>query len=205
MDRALFEDSDVSRETLVALEEFSADLLKWTKKINLISPSTQGDIWERHIKDSAQLWLLRGESTKTWCDLGSGGGLPGLVLAFLSKGEGSPVRFTLIESDARKSAFLSTMGSKYDLPVQIITERIEAARPANADLVSARALAPMPKLLDFAHRHIAEGGLFLLQKGAQFKKEIDLARESWHFDCEVVPSRTHSAAVVLKIKEVVRA
>lgn len=205
MDRALFEDSDVSRETLAALEEFSADLLKWTKKINLISPSTQGDIWERHIKDSAQLWLLRGESTKTWCDLGSGGGLPGLVLAFLSKGEGSPVRFTLIESDARKSAFLSTMGSKYDLPVQIITERIEAARPANADLVSARALAPMPKLLDFAHRHIAEGGLFLLQKGAQFKKEIDLARESWHFDCEVVPSRTHSAAVVLKIKEVVRA
>lgn len=197
--------ADVSRETQEALEGYSHELMKWSKRINLISPSTYSDVWQRHIADSAQLWPLRRSSQSTWCDIGSGGGLPGIVLAILSKGEGSPVKFSLIESDTRKAAFLTTMVSRFDLPATVVAQRIEGTTPVDADIVSARALAPLPKLIELAIRHMAPQGMLLLQKGARFKNEIDAARESWHFDCEIIPSQTHPDAVVLKIKEIARA
>lgn len=195
----------VSRETQDALKELSDDLLRWTKRINLISPSTYSDIWERHIEDSAQIWPLRPESTKSWCDLGSGGGLPGLVLAVLAKGESAPAQFTFIESDMRKCAFLTTMISKYELPATVLSKRIEAANPVHADVISARALAPLPKLIELALRHAKEDAIFLFQKGAQHKNEIDAAQQTWHFKYEAVPSQTHTGAVILKITEVERA
>ncbi|MEL7211246.1 MAG: 16S rRNA (guanine(527)-N(7))-methyltransferase RsmG [Pseudomonadota bacterium] len=196
---------NVSRETTEALQEFSADLLKWTKRINLIAPSTHDDIWARHIEDSAQLWPLRSENSEKWCDIGSGGGLPGLVLAILSKGEGADTAFTFIESDTRKCAFLTTMIAKFALHATVKAQRIEDAAPVEADIVSARALAPLEKLLELATRHATPEGTFLLQKGAQFQNEIDAARDSWHFKYESIQSQTHPDAVVLKIKEVARA
>ncbi|WP_224824277.1 16S rRNA (guanine(527)-N(7))-methyltransferase RsmG [Cognatishimia sp. MH4019] len=205
MGARLLDGLDVSRETNEALHELSADLLKWTKRINLIAPSTQDDIWARHIQDSAQLWPLRDANPEKWCDIGSGGGLPGLVLALLAKGEGAALDFTFIESDTRKCAFLTTMATKFSLKATVIAERIEVAPPVEADILSARALAPLPKLLDLATRHATPNSVFLLQKGAQFENEIDAARDSWHFKYETIPSQTHPDAVVLKIKEVARA
>ena len=139
-----------------------------------------------------------------WCDIGSGGGLPALVLAILAAGEGALTNFILIESDTRKCAFLTTMITEFGLRATVVSKRIEDAEPLEADVVSARALAPLPKLLDLAVRHAKPGGLFLLQKGAQHENEIDAARDSWHFNHECVRSQTHADAVVLKIKEVVR-
>ncbi len=205
MAEQLLDGLTVSRETNGALQELAADLLKWTKRINLIAPSTQDDIWARHILDSAQLWPLRGFDPEKWCDIGSGGGLPGLVLALLSSGEGASTAFTFIESDTRKCAFLTTMIAKFSLKAAVIAQRIESAEPANASVISARALAPLPKLFDLAVRHATPESVFLLQKGAQFENEIDAARDSWHFKYESIPSQTHPDAVVLKIKEVARA
>ena len=200
----LCEGLNVSRETEEALRQFSEDLLKWTRRINLIAPSTQEDVWRRHILDSAQIWSLRPQNTDTWCDIGSGGGLPALVLAILARGEGDLTNFTLIESDTRKCAFLTSMIAKFELQAKVVPKRIEEADPIGADVVSERALAPHPKLLELAVRHAKPGSLFLLQKGAQYKNEIDAARDSWHFDYECVQSQTHADAVVLRIKEVVR-
>lgn len=194
----------VSRETIEALEGFTAELLKWTKKINLIAPSTAGEAWTRHIEDSAQLWGLRPERAGSWCDLGSGGGLPALVLAILAKESDPETIFTLIESDNRKCAFLTTVISKFDLRAEVKPLRIEAAPPAQADVVSARALAPLATLLEYAERHVAPKGTLLLQKGAQYQNEIDAARKAWHFKYESIPSMTSAESVVLKIQEVSR-
>lgn len=205
MTLTLLPDLSVSRETMDSLHSFSDELIKWTKRINLIAPSTADDVWNRHIIDSAQIWLLKGQPSTHWCDIGSGGGLPGLVLALLSKGEGAPTEFTFIESDKRKCAFLTTMSAKFDLKVKVLPQRIEQADPANSDVLTARALAPLSKLLELAMRHVRPDGVLLLQKGALFENEIDAARDSWHFKHEAIPSQTHPDAVVLKIEEVVRA
>src|SRR5262245_48768743 len=132
-------DPDVSRETLGRLEVMVETLLRWRKAINLIGRATLDDIWGRHILDSAQLAPLIPAEAKTVADLGSGAGFPGLVLAALRPA----LDITLIEADARKSAYLGEAARKMGLPRQpkIVVSRIEAAPPARADVVTARALA----------------------------------------------------------------
>lgn len=195
---------DVSREThdrLLALQALTA---KWTERINLISRSTRDEIWTRHILDSAQLFPLAPETAKTWVDLGSGGGFPGLVLGCLLA-DRPGARITLIESDQRKCAFLRTATRELGLPADIVTRRIEQADPVGAEVLTARALAPLAELLPLAARHLAPGGLALFPKGHGAAQEIEAARHGWVFDCVTTPSITDPDATLLRIERIARA
>ena len=195
----------VSRETSVLLEVFADELVRWTKRINLIAPATVADVKHRHIEDSLQLANFLSVTPAKWCDLGSGGGLPGIPLAILAQGWLLETQFVLIESDARKAAFLRTISTKLDLPVTTLSARIEAVPPQAADIVSARALAPLDKLLGYVHRHLKSDGTALLMKGRNHAEEVEAARRNWHFDLEVQPSRTDPEARILVLRNIARA
>ena len=195
---------NVSRETLDRLEAFVAVLLRWNEKINLVSPGTIKDVWRRHILDSAQLYSLVDASQKNWADLGSGGGFPGLVVALLAK-ESDDLTMTLVESDRRKAAFLRAALRECDASARIVTERIEALPGLSADILSARALAPLDRLLAHCETHLAIGGTALFPKGARVDEEVAEARKKWSFECEFIPSVTDQEGVILKIGDVQRA
>lgn len=197
-------DLNVSRETLEKLKKYEALVKKWTVKINLISKSTISDIWNRHILDSIQLFNLappRGH----WADLGSGGGFPGVVVAILTQDTALPHRITLVESDQRKCAFLRTAVRELSLDAEVICGRIESLPPLNADIISARALADLDKLLGFAERHLAQDGAALFPKGARWKNEAAEARKRWSYGCETSISKTDPDAAILKIKNIAHA
>ncbi len=189
----------VSRETLEQLEAFAALLEKWTKSINLIASNTVGEIWERHIADSAQIYGLAPQNWESWVDLGSGGGLPGLVIAILDD-QSRPV--TLVESDKRKCLFLHTVRRELSLNVVVKNLRIEAADFENMDVVSARALASLPDLLSFASPLLTPNGIALFPKGARYQQELDQAKEAWHFDVEEFQSQTNAESRILRISRI---
>ncbi|MDB6452757.1 16S rRNA (guanine(527)-N(7))-methyltransferase RsmG [Falsirhodobacter sp. 20TX0035] len=189
---------DVSRETHLLLEDYVASLLKWTQKINLIAKASERDIWQRHVADSVQLYKLGGRG-KTWVDLGSGGGLPGLVIAIMAK-EHDPDRVvTMVESDQRKCVFLREMISRHKLNAQVVNARIEAVPPLGADVLSARALTALPALLGFTQLHRSKTGIALFPKGVRHMEEIADARKTWQFDHVVHPSRTDSEGVIVEV------
>jgi len=192
---------DVSRETRANLERFAALLTKWQGSINLVAPNTLGDLWPRHIEDSLQLLPLLPDRAQAFVDLGSGGGFPGLVLAIALKSVRPDARMTLIESDARKGAFLNEAIRATGANAQVITGRIDDIAPSGADVVTARALAPLPRLLGFAARHLAPQGTALLQKGGKVHEELAAARADWHFEYALYPSLTSEDGVILQIRE----
>lgn len=192
---------DVSRETKLKLEDFCDLLLKWNKRINLISKASEDDVWQRHIEDSAQLYIVGGDGDH-WADIGSGGGLPGIVLAIFAS-EYHPSRsFSLVESDQRKCAFLREAARICEVKVQVIAGRIEQIPALNADILSARALAPLSSLLEFSKLHRKPEGLCLFLKGARFEEEIAAARKTWHFDPIVHKSQTDAAGAIVEIRNV---
>lgn len=195
---------DVSRETIEKLEIYANLVRKWTKRINLVAPGTVEALWERHFTDSAQLLSLAPDSVKTWVDLGSGGGFPGAVIAMMASTTGSDLAITLIESDQRKAAFLRTVARETDTRIYVLAERAETADPSGADVVTARALAPLELLLGYVTRHIGENGIALLPKGANASSEVELALKTWSFTCESVPSMTDNQAAILKIGDIKR-
>lgn len=189
----------VSRETLERLEELEMLVQKWTPKINLVSARTISDIWTRHFADSVQLFDLAPSDARIWADLGSGGGFPGLVIAILAADERPGLSVTLVESDQRKAAFLMTAIHSLDLPAKVCAERIESSAPIGADVVSARALAPLDVLLGFAERHLDPSGVAVFPKGANVDRELALALEHWRFSYQKEPSKTDGNSVVLII------
>lgn len=194
---------DVSRETIADLEVFSDLTTKWTPKINLIARGSVGEIWQRHIIDSVQLYRFAPDGFHTWVDLGSGGGFPGIVMAIIAKEKNPAAEFTLIESDQRKSAFLRTAKRELDLSVSVLSERIEEATPQSADVVSARALAPLSALVPLVHRHIKPDGLCLLHKGRQAIQEVADAEKNWMFDLEDHTSFTDPEARILVMQRII--
>ncbi|MDO6729810.1 16S rRNA (guanine(527)-N(7))-methyltransferase RsmG [Marinovum sp. 2_MG-2023] len=194
------ESLNVSRETFDRLEIFVALLRKWSPRINLVSKSTMAQVWERHIADSIQVVEAAGATGEKWVDLGSGGGLPGLVIALSNP----DLAVTMVESDLRKSTFLRTVLRETGCKAEVIAERIEAITPQNADVISARALAPLAKLLDFASLHLNPGGFALFPKGVTWKKELKEAESMFSFQHEIVKSRTQEGAVILRIGEISR-
>ncbi|WP_241557915.1 16S rRNA (guanine(527)-N(7))-methyltransferase RsmG [Falsirhodobacter deserti] len=190
---------DVSRETTDRLNRFSELALKWTRVINLISKTTEADIWKRHIEDSAQLYDLAGEGAH-WVDLGSGGGFPGIVIAIIALEKHPDRRFTLVESDRRKCAFLREATRLCNLKVDVISERIEAVAPLGGDILSARALAPLDHLLGFAARHRQGDGKAVFPKGVNYAEEIAEAARTWHFDPVIHPSITDPAGVIVEVR-----
>lgn len=190
---------NVSRETMLMLTQYLVVLTKWNPKINLVSNSTLQNAWHRHFADSAQLWALAPEGATSWIDIGSGAGFPGLVVAAIASEKAPDMRITLVESDRRKCIFLQTVAREMGITVRIISERIEAIDPMNADILSARALAPLAQLLEFAEQHLKPTGTCLFPKGARANSELTAATSSWHIQNEVFPSQTDSEAVILRI------
>lgn len=195
---------NVSRETNERLQIY-ADLLRtWNPKINLVAPSTLDDLWSRHFTDSAQLLRLAPPAFDHWADLGSGGGFPGLVIAILLQESAEAPQITLVESDARKSAFLRTVLHQTEVTASILTKRAEAVAPLKAAVVSARALAPLTKLLAFAHRHLASDGIALLPKGQNWEKELQEAQSAWQFSYRIDKSVLQENSVILSVTGVDR-
>jgi len=195
---------NVSRETEARLETFRDLLVHWTTRINLVSRTTLDDIWHRHILDSAQLLRRAPDGWGRWADLGTGGGLPGVVIAILARELAGPREIVLVESDARKAAFLRTALREVDAEATVLNQRIEATAPLAADVVSARALAPLPRLLGLAAPHLADGGIALFPKGRNADAELQEALDCWTFACEKIPSDTDPEAVILKIGDLKR-
>ena len=191
----------VSRETADRLEHFAMLFAKWAKAINLVAPSTLDDMWDRHIADSAQIYALSPEP-KTWIDLGSGGGFPGVITAIFLAEQGNGW-VHLIESNNKKAAFLRTTLAETGGRGSVHPLRIEKAPDAipHADAISARALADLDLLLDFtrpwADRNPDLKAYF--HKGRDYRAEIDKARRRWRFDLVVRESMIEKDSVVLEI------
>tara|TARA_Y100000588_G_scaffold262816_1_gene277501 strand:- start:758 stop:1363 length:606 start_codon:yes stop_codon:yes gene_type:complete len=193
---------DVSRETFEKLEAFGELVRKWNPRINLVSKSSLEDLWTRHILDSVQVFNLA-EGSGVWVDLGSGGGFPGIVVSILNQEE-RHFDVTLVESDQRKCAFLRTAIRELTLEASVKNERIEEVKSLNADVLSARALADLTKLLGFAELHLKPEGTALFPKGQSWQREGEEARLSWMYGLEPVPSQTNPEAAILKIKDIAR-
>lgn len=191
---------DVSRETKQRLDQLVVLLRKWNKAINLVSNGSLDDAWSRHIADSAQIFQYSSTSAVRWLDIGSGGGFPGLVVACLADEFRKEMTVTLVESDQRKATFLRQASSMLGLNVKVEAVRIEVLPPHFADVISARALAPLDVLCGFANRHLAQGGEALFMKGASFATELTAAQKSWSFDLEGFASQTEPSAAILKLK-----
>jgi 16S rRNA (guanine527-N7)-methyltransferase len=196
---------DVSRETFAALEEFSALVRRWNPAVNLVSKGSLAHLQDRHIADSVQLYSMAPANVRHWVDLGSGGGFPGLVIAILAKELSADMRITLVESDARKATFLRQAAQVLGLQVAVLNERIESIPPLGADVVSARALAPLTDLLAFAERHLDPRGAAIFPKGARFAEELEEARNSWDFEVDSHPSLSEPGSAVLVIRKISRA
>ena len=191
---------NVSRETFLRLKEYEKLLFKWNAKINLVSRSTLDNFWNRHVLDSAQFLSSVGEKAGKWVDLGSGGGLPGLVVAILSD-EIEPVnKLFLVEADARKAVFLKTVCRELGLKVEVYNNRIEELPSMSANIVSARALSPLKTLCLYAKNHLEKDGVAVFAKGENWKSELVEAQKKWIFSYEAVKSTLHEGSVVLVLR-----
>jgi 16S rRNA (guanine527-N7)-methyltransferase len=184
----------VSRETVERLDVYLDLLRRWQRTINLVAASTLADPWRRHILDSAQLIrFVPGDATRL-VDLGSGAGLPGLVLAIMGVRD-----VHLIESDRRKAAFLREAARATGAGATLHACRIEEAPPLTADIVTARALAPLKDLLGHAHRFATPGTRCLFPKGRQVEAELTDAGASWTMEVERQPSQSDAEGRILII------
>jgi 16S rRNA (guanine527-N7)-methyltransferase len=190
----------VSRETWERLDRLVALLLDWQQTRNLIAASTIPTIWTRHVADSLQLLGLAPEA-RLWVDLGSGGGFPGLVLACaLADRAGGKIH--LVESTAKKCAFLQAAVTDLNLPAEVHCQRVEnfiPVFPNKPDVVTARALAPLPKLLEMAFPLLKRRSVGLFPKGQDVGSELTEASKYWNIEYELVPSRTDERARIIVI------
>lgn len=196
----------VSRETLERLDVYVGCLRRWNTTINLVSAATIGDVWRRHVLDSAQFAWSAPETPREWADIGAGAGLPGLIVAACFSETAPGTRFTLVEKDERKSAFLSEAARRMGLEPAIVTTRLgtEAAPAASAlrhrfDVVSARALAPLDALLALAAPLMAPDAVGLFAKGRSAAGEIAEAGLRWRMNVVSIPSVTEPGSVLLRI------
>jgi 16S rRNA (guanine527-N7)-methyltransferase len=189
----------VSRETLARLDRFVALLLQTQSHTNLIGPRTVPELWSRHIADSLQLLRLAPEA-RTWLDLGSGGGFPGLVIACaLADQPGAAVH--LVESTAKKAAFLRHASQELGVPASVHHGRIEAFSPDfAADVITARALAPLPALLGYVAPFLKNGAQALLLKGQDVEVELTEAAKCWNIQAELAPSQTNPASRIVIVR-----
>ena len=196
-DRAVFLAAhDVSRETQERLDHVIDTLDTWRVKSNLIGPREWPHIWQRHVWDCLQL-LDHIPETARVVDLGSGAGFPGLVIA-AARPKG---HVTMIESVGKKAAFLPAAITAGVLSADVVQGRVELVGTGAADLVTARAFAPLPRLLDYAAPWMKKGATGLFLKGERWEEELTEARQRWSFAYEAIPSQSGGAGVVLIIRE----
>jgi 16S rRNA (guanine527-N7)-methyltransferase len=191
----------VSHETLERLRFLTTLVEKWNRSINLVSRATEPEIWGRHVRDSAQIFLAPSTSSEVWLDIGSGGGFPGLVLAVMARDHAPQRRHVLVESDKRKATFLREATRLLQLDVTVRSERIEQLEPQHADVTTARAVAPLKVLMPWICRHTKPEGFALLLKGAEYRAEVIEASIDWQFEVNVSASSTNPDAAVLLVRE----
>jgi 16S rRNA (guanine527-N7)-methyltransferase len=182
----------VPRETLERIDAFVELFLRWQRAVQLVAPADLARLWTRHIADSLQLIELAPAANR-WADLGTGGGFPGLIVALALRGREKGFAH-LIESDQRKAAFLREAIRITRAPAKVYAERVESAAKRLApevDVVTARALAPMPRLLELAAPFLAKGIPALFLKGQDVDNELTASTKSWNIQSTIVPSRTH--------------
>ena len=183
------------------LKAYTDLLLRWNKRINLVSDGDEQSLWQRHILDSLQILQHAPAKASSWLDLGSGAGLPGLVCAITAREKRPLLNFTLVDADLRKTAFLRDCVHRLDLDISIESARIEDLRDATYDVISARAFAPLDRLLEYGHRFCNGTTCFLLHKGARCDEEITAARHHWLFRHELFPSISDATGTILKLSE----
>lgn len=190
----------VSRETRRRLEIYVEMLDKWNKSINLVSRSTLDDVWQRHIVDSLQIADLATHAD-SWIDLGSGGGLPGLIIA-ATKGESSPnTHVTMVESDQRKCTFIAAAADAMELNVSIECRRIEESTTRTYDVISSRALASLPNLLELALPYRHDKTICIFPKGAKAEQEMNAALSIWNVNYDALQSVTDPSSTIFRIQE----
>jgi len=191
----------VSRETLARLKAYVGLLAEWNTRHNLVSEASLREVWHRHVWDSAQLVPLIPREAVTLADLGSGAGFPGLVLAVMLRGR---LKVTLFESIRKKAEFLKIAAERMQVPVELRNERIEAAPRQGFDVVTARACAPLPKLVEYAQNLSGLATVCLFLKGQNLGPELTETRKSWRMNLKQHPSLTHPKGVVLEIRDLGR-
>ncbi len=197
---AFGEQLGVSRETLERLTVHLDLLCRWQRAINLVGPATLADPWRRHFLDSAQLARHLPTTATNLTDLGSGAGFPGMVLALL----GVP-GVHLVEADRRKAQFLREVARATGTAVTIHAERIERLQAWPADVITARALAPLPRLLELAQDFVRADSVCLFLKGRSAERELTDARRSWHMMAAMFPSLSEPKGIVVQLRGIRRA
>ena len=194
--------TDVSRETMARLQIYAGLLDKWNRAINLVARDSLADLWRRHFLDSAQLWPLLPAPPpgrpRILADLGSGAGFPGLVLAIMGAGE-----VHLIEADQRKSTFLTEVARATGTDITVHNCRIEDMGALSADVVTARACAPLVRLLGLAAPFLGPGSIGLFLKGRSLGGELTDSTELWKMHFDLHPSRTDPAARILRLSSLI--
>lgn len=205
MDAAGFQArTGVSRETLQRYETWRALLEERNAVVNLVGRSTLPDFWFRHALDSWQV-QTHVPGARHWLDLGAGAGFPGLAVAFSLMERGLEGEVTLVESIQKKAAFLTEVAGATGAPVRVRAVRAESLdTQARYDVVTARALTSLTKLLAYAKPFVDNGAICLFPKGARYAEELTEARKSWNFDLEVIPSLTSADAAILRIEDLSR-
>ncbi|MFC5586716.1 16S rRNA (guanine(527)-N(7))-methyltransferase RsmG [Nitratireductor kimnyeongensis] len=194
----------VSRETFERLVAFETVFQRWSKRINLAAPSTLNDLWERHILDSAQLLRLAPDALR-WLDVGSGGGFPGAVMAILLA-EKPDTEVHLVESNRKKAAFLVSALNEVGVSAHIHAKRIEDcyATVHTPSVVTARALAPLPLLIELTEPWLKNGARALFHKGRDYRREVEESGNTWHFDLVEHEDKVDAAAIILEVNNPVR-
>lgn len=196
-DRADFlKNADVSRETLGKLDLVIQALDEWRSRANLIGRNEWPSIWTRHVWDSLQI-CDRIDDAACIVDLGSGAGFPGLIAACAKPS----AHVTMIESVGKKCAFLRHTIEAADLSASVIQERVESVNMFPADIVTARAFAPLPKLLEYASPWLENGARGLFHKGQNWHEELTRAQQVWNFAYEAIPSRVGGSGILLEVTE----
>ncbi len=197
--------ASVSRETLARLDIYHDLLLKWQKRLNLVAPATLPHSWHRHFLDSVQVFDVSPRTSGLWLDVGSGGGFPGLVCAILARETAPDLDFHLVDSDQRKCVFLREVARQSGITVTVHAARLETLPPFTADVLSARAMAPLPRLLEWTAPHLAPEGICLFQKGAGWREELESAGAHWQMEADILPSTTAADSVILRLRNLAHA
>jgi 16S rRNA (guanine527-N7)-methyltransferase len=190
---------NVSRETIDDFLKYEELLLKWSKQINLISLKTKDDIWLRHFTNSARLYKLVDKSDMAITDFGTGAGFPGLVLAILDKDKSIKREIRLIDENYKRIAFLGEVARSLKLKLDIICSRVEDVMAVENSIVTARAFAPLDKLLNLSYTYAQVGARLLFLKGKDVKNEIEIARIKWEFDFIIYNLDDETGSCILEI------